>query len=65
MLHIILYIIYYIIHAVHVPYMYSQLHTSTLFAPNFHIPLPGDLEHLRVVKQERHAQFAKEHGMSR
>lgn len=24
----------------------------------------GDLEHLRVVKQERHAQFAKEHGMS-
>ena len=46
--------------------MCPQLCTSTrLFAPNFHIPLPGDLEHLRVVKEERHARFAQEHGMSR
>lgn len=25
----------------------------------------GDLEHMRVVKQERHAKFAQDHGMSR
>lgn len=42
-----------------------EFHTSTLFVSNFDITLPGDLEHLRVVKQERHARFAHEHGMSR
>ena len=25
----------------------------------------GDLEHMRVVKQERHAKFAQDHGMTR